>query len=62
MRIVKIGPAPEVEKEVICRAGCGATIAYVPNDVQSKLVSCMGDTDTVRFLTCPSCGKQITVR
>lgn len=61
VRIVKIEPHPTVVKEVVCRH-CGATLEYVPNDVKSKVVSCMGDIDTYSFIVCPNCNKDVGVK
>lgn len=61
MRVISNEPHPSVEKQLACR-GCGATLAYVPNDVKDKRVSCMGDVDTVYYIECPSCRHETSVR
>jgi DNA-directed RNA polymerase subunit RPC12/RpoP len=60
VRIVKVEPHPTVLKEAICK-GCGATLEYVPNDVKDRTVSCMGDIDVYRYISCPNCDKEVTV-
>jgi hypothetical protein len=60
VRIVKVEPHPTVVKEVVCRS-CGATLEYVPNDVESRTASCMGDIDVYRFIKCPNCSKDVGV-
>jgi DNA-directed RNA polymerase subunit RPC12/RpoP len=60
VRIVKVEPHPTVVKEVVCR-NCGATLEYVPKDIQSRQVSCMGDIDTYRYIVCPNCSEDLGV-
>ena len=62
VRVVKQEPHPSVVKEVICR-NCGATLEYVPADVQNRIVSdYTGDRETIHFIVCPPCGNQVTVK
>ena len=62
MRIVETRPSPEVEKEVVCRS-CGATIAYVPNDVKRRDgIDYSGGPDGEEYFSCPSCKKKIVIR
>lgn len=61
-RVIKIEPSSEVAKQIVCR-GCGATIEYVPNEVQSRSgTDYGGGPDGVEWVNCPNCGKQITIR
>lgn len=62
MRVIKKEPDPKVEKEIICRRGCGATIGYLPNDVCIRATMHQGDSGGVEFINCPNCGKEITIR
>lgn len=60
--VVNPNPHPSVVKEAICRKGCGATLSYVPNDVQNRYVRDYGGGgDTHYWINCP-CGKQIAVK
>jgi len=62
VRVVKTEPHPSVVKEVICR-NCGATLEYVPADIQKRIVSdYTGGKDTYHYITCPPCGNQQTVK
>jgi hypothetical protein len=54
---------PRVEKQVVCREGCGRTVAYVPNDVTVKQgPDYGGGWWTQESLTCPGCQKTIVLR
>lgn len=60
--VVSTVPHPSVVKEVICR-NCGATLNYVPADVQKRTVSdYTGDKDTRYFIKCPPCGHEVIVK
>ena len=60
--VVSTVPHPSVVKEVICR-NCGATLNYVPADVQKRTVSDYGGgRDTYEFIKCPPCSHEIYVR
>ena len=60
--VVSTVPHPSVVKETICR-NCGATLNYVPADIQERTVSdYTGDRDIVRYIVCPPCGHQVTVK
>jgi hypothetical protein len=62
-RVVDPKPSPKVEKIVLCRDGCGATIAYVPNDVKSYSGSdYSGGPDGHEWIVCPNCRKRIIIR
>lgn len=51
MRVIKKEPDPKVEKEIVCRRGCGACATMH-----------QGDSGSVEFIDCPNCGKEITIR
>lgn len=55
-RIVKLEPDKSVEKTAICRNGCGATVAYVPNDIARS-----GYRDGYTYVICPNCRKEVVV-
>lgn len=60
--VVSTEPHHSVVKETVCR-NCGATLRYVPNDIQQKTVGdYTGDRDIVYYIICPNCGKQHSVR
>jgi uncharacterized protein with PIN domain len=60
--VVSTVPHPSVIKEVVCRR-CGATLNYVPADIQKKTVSdYLGDRETVHFIRCPPCGHEVGVK
>lgn len=62
VRVVKMEPHLSVVKEVICR-NCGATLEYVPADVQTRIETDYGGgRDNVRYIVCPPCGHQQTVK
>jgi len=61
VRVIDPGPDVSVVKEVVCR-GCGATMEYVPNDIQSQTYREIdGGSDTRHYITCPQCNKEISV-
>jgi len=53
--VVSTVPHKSVVKEAIC-GECGATLHYVPKDVEARRVSHGGDIDTEYFIKCPACG------
>ena len=56
-----IGQDEEVSRKVSCR-GCGARIAYYRNDTSHYTSSDYGGgSDTYWSITCPKCGKSISV-
>ncbi len=60
--VVSTQPHPSVVKEIICR-NCGATLNYVPADIQEKIVSDYGGgRDIFYFIKCPPCGHEVTVK
>ena len=61
-RIINQNPSPEVEKQVICRQSCGATVAYVPKEVQRiDGTDYGGGPDGCTYITCPSCRARIVL-
>jgi ribosomal protein S27E len=62
IQIVDKGPHKSVVKEVVC-TNCGATLAYTPADVQSKVVADYGGgSDVVKTIHCPQCEHNQSVR
>ena len=62
MTVKVVGQEPGVERETVCR-GCGAKLRYVPNDVQEVWeANGEGGQERRRYLDCPSCQKQVTLR
>jgi ribosomal protein S27E len=60
--IVKLAPHPDVVKEVVCK-GCGATLSYVPNEVQTRTwMDYGGDNNIVDYITCPNCHNEVSVK
>jgi len=59
-KVISTDPSPKVEKQTICNRGCGATVAYVPNDVKEyNGQDYSGGPDGQRWIDCPNCGKKI---
>lgn len=62
VKIVNLEPHPTVVKEIVC-PNCGATLSYVPQDVQKRsYVDYGGDSDTSYWIVCPNCDHKISVR
>ena len=62
VRIVKVEPHPTVVKEAICQ-GCGATLEYVPNEVQTRSYKDYDDgNNVVKYITCPNCSGEVKVK
>jgi RNase P subunit RPR2 len=60
--VISKGPHQSVVKEVICR-NCGSTLQYVPRDIKERIVSdYTGDRETIRYIECPECGDNATVK
>ena len=59
--IVSHNPHPSVVKEKLCK-NCGCTLSYVPNDVKTRIeTDYTGCKDSIQYITCPSCSKDVTV-
>jgi len=62
VKVIDPGPDRSIVKEALCM-GCGAKLEYVPNDVKEKSCSDYdGGTYTHRWIDCPQCSKQVTVK
>ena len=62
VRIVKIEPSPEVVKQIVCRS-CGATLEYLPLEVQSRHGTDIGGgPDGCEWINCPNCNKQVIIK
>lgn len=60
--VVSTVPHQSVIKETICR-NCGSTLQYVPRDIKERFVSdYSGDRERIRYIECPPCGHQVTVK
>lgn len=61
VKVVSTEPHPSVVKQVVCR-NCGATLEYVPADVQKKMdYDYSGSSGYYHYVQCPPCGNEITV-
>jgi len=60
MKIIYKGPHESVVKKVVCKE-CGATIEYVPNDVETLWSGkdYDGGPDGATGFKCPQCGKNV---
>jgi len=62
VRVVQRKPAKEVKKRIVCQ-GCGATLEYVPNDVEKVSGEDYGGgPDGREYIICPDCKKQVVIR
>jgi hypothetical protein len=62
VRVVNATPHPSVVKEIICR-NCGATLEYVPADIQTHTSRDIGGgADVHKFIKCPPCGNEVTTQ
>mgnify|MGYP000598521541 CR=1 FL=1 len=62
VQVIDEGPDPGVVKTTVCR-GCGAKLAYVPNDVKAyRGRDISGGPDGREWVVCPACGKDVTLR
>ena len=59
VRVTQTEPDPKVVKKVSC-GGCGATLEYVPNDVETHIACCDKD-DGFSYVVCPNCNKKVVV-
>jgi RNase P subunit RPR2 len=60
--VVSTVPHPSVVKETICR-NCGATLNYVPADLQERIEGDYGGgRDVYHHIVCPPCGHQVSVK
>jgi uncharacterized protein with PIN domain len=62
VKVIKTEPDAQVIKYTVCR-NCGVTLQYVPRDVQEYVHHDYGGgSDTVYYIKCPECNKQVNVR
>lgn len=62
IKVIDDKPHKSVVKEAIC-SNCGVTLEYVPADIEERMVTdYTGDSDVIRFIRCPKCQHQHTVR
>lgn len=62
IKIVDPTPDRSVVKQAICRS-CGVKLEYVPIDIKERVVQDYGGGhDTIRWIICPSCNNNVTVR
>lgn len=62
VKIIKLKPAREIAKRVVCRE-CGATLEYIPIDVKSYHGTDMsGGPDGYEWVDCPNCKKRAIIR
>ena len=62
IRIIDEKPDASVIKNAICK-NCGVKLEFVPLDVKSKSYRDIdGSSDTHRWINCPKCNYEITVR
>jgi uncharacterized protein with PIN domain len=60
--VVSTQPHASVVKDTICK-NCGSALQYVPRDIKERVVSdYTGSKDVIRFIDCPVCTHQLTVR
>ena len=60
--VVSTVPHQSVVKETVCK-NCGSTLQYVPRDIKERTVSdYTGDREIVRYIECPVCAHQATVK
>ncbi len=59
--VVKSEPHHSVIKEAICR-NCGATLAYVPNDIKEEVHRDYGGgSEIYKHIMCPQCNHKVGV-
>lgn len=62
VRVIDSEPDPSVVKRAVCRRGCGATVEYVPNDVQEHHgTDYGGGPDGMKWVDCPKCDERIVL-
>ena len=63
VEIVSIVPHESVVKEIICVTGCGATLSYVPNDVEKHHGTDIGGGSAgSEWIICPNCTRRVVIR
>ncbi len=61
IKIVDEEPDPSVIKKTICK-NCGIKIEFLPIDVLSKTLYSFGESEIYRYIPCPKCNSEITVK
>lgn len=62
VKVINPNPHPSIVKHCTC-GGCGAQLEYVPNEVKNGVHhDYAGGKDPYRYIVCPQCGKEVTVR
>jgi hypothetical protein len=62
VKVIETKPDQSVVKRIICKS-CGATLEYVPNDVQIYSGTDRGGgPDGEEWVDCPNCTKKVTIR
>jgi DNA-directed RNA polymerase subunit RPC12/RpoP len=62
VKVISTGPDQSVVKRVVCR-NCGATLEYVPRDIQSRSYTDYGgDSNIDYYINCPPCGEKVYVK
>lgn len=62
VKVIKVTPHKTVKKRCVCK-GCGATLEYVPNEVQSYHGRDYGGgPDGHEWIVCPNCTKKVILR
>jgi len=62
VRVVSLKPDKKVIKRCVC-GGCGATLEYVPNDIQSYSgTDYSGGPSFSEWIECPNCHKQVILK
>ncbi len=61
IKIIKIDPVPEVVERCFCK-NCGATLEYVPKDVQKYSgKDYSGGPDGYTWIVCPNCNEEVVL-
>ncbi len=56
-----IGEDNSIKKRITC-GNCASILEYTPNEIQEITTSdYLGDSDLIKFLNCPKCGKKVYV-
>lgn len=62
VKVIDETPDPEVIKRVSC-GNCGVRLEFVPRDIQSYVHHDYGGgSDTIYYIDCPKCLKQVKVK
>ncbi|AVH85096.1 hypothetical protein RsoM2USA_168 [Ralstonia phage RsoM2USA] len=62
VRVVSTTPPEDVVKRIVHRH-CGATLEYLPIDVQThRSRDYSGGTDVTEYIVCPHCRQEVVIR